>query len=55
MNPNQGPIVQSIINLTTLLMTKSLTVVAEVFSNADIFRCKTHIFSAKIIMYLPYL
>ena len=55
---NQGPVVQSIVRLTSLLMTNSLTVVAKVFSDTfDIFATKTwiafakekatHIFSAK--------
>ena len=55
---HQGPVVQSIVSLTNLLMTHSLTVVAKVFSNIDIFarkKCKSYShFSAKISMYLPY-
>ena len=34
---DQGPIVQSIISLASLLMTNSLNVVAKVFSNTLIF------------------
>ena len=34
-----GPFVQSIVSLTSLVMTNSLTVVAEVFSNTLIFFC----------------
>ena len=34
---NQGPVVQSIVSLTSSLMTKVLTVVAKVFSNTLIF------------------
>ena len=33
----QGPVVKSIVNLTSLLMTNLLTVVAKVFSNTLIF------------------
>ena len=33
----QGPVVQSIVSLVSLLMTNSLTVVAKVFSNTLIF------------------
>ena len=37
----QGPVVQSVVSLTSLLMTNSVTVVAKVFSNALIFlQCK---------------
>ena len=51
----QGPVVQSIIGLKSLLMTNSLTVVAKVFSNTMIFACKSYSnFAAKISMYLPY-
>ena len=34
---DQGSVVQSIVSLTSLLMTNSLTVVAKVFSNTLIF------------------
>ena len=50
-----GPIVQSIVSLTSLLMTNSLTVVGKAFSNTLIFllqKCDAkaaHIFSAKNI------
>ena len=54
-----GPVVQSVISLTSLLMTNSLTVVAKVFSNTLIFvlqkcesilQCKIYShFLAKII------
>ena len=36
----QGPVVQNIDNLTSSLMTNSLTVIAKVFSNTLIFCCK---------------
>ena len=60
-----GPVVQSSISLTSLLMTNSLTVVDKVcFKYIDIFAAKKwsrfctakvmHNFSAKISMYLPY-
>ena len=38
---NQGPVVQSMVSLTSSLITNSLTVVAEIFSNKiDIFAAK---------------
>ena len=37
---NLGPVVQSIVSLTSSLMTNSLTVVVNVFSNTDIFAAK---------------
>ena len=52
-----GPVDQSIVSLTSSLMTNSLSVVPKVFSNTVIFGCKnvssfceaTQIFSAKKI------
>ena len=43
----QGPLIQSIVNLTNLLMTNSLIVVAMVFSNTLIFFCKKWVAFAK--------
>ena len=57
---NQGPVVQSIVSLTNSLIASSLAVIAKVFLNILIFCCKnvgikaTHIFAAKISIYLPY-
>ena len=56
-----GPVVQNIVSLTSSLMTSLLTVIA-IFKCINIFPAKmrvafakaTHIFSAKISMYLPY-
>ena len=58
-NDIQGPVVQNIVSLMSLLMTNSLTVVAKLFSNTLIFLLQnvrsfcnakaTHIFSAKYI------
>ena len=42
---NQGPVVQSIVSLTSSLVVKMLTANAKA----------THIFSAKILAYMPYL
>ena len=52
----QGPVVQSIVNLTSLLMTNLLTVVAKVFSNTLIFLLQKLLtfFQQKISVYLPY-
>ena len=56
----QGPVVQSILSLTSLLVVKMLTVLVSTISNSDIFADKmwvafanakaTHIFSAKILV-----
>ena len=58
---NQGPLVQSIVSLTSSLMTNSLTFVVVVFSNTLIFLMQknvssfcNHNFQQKISMYLPY-
>ena len=62
---DQSPVVQSIISLTSLLMTNLLTVVAKVFSDTLIFllqkceyllQCKSysHFYNKKISTYLPY-
>ena len=61
-----GPVVQSIVSLTSLLVIKMLTVLASTISNfTGIFAAKmwvafvnanaTHIFSVKILAYMPYL
>ena len=58
-----GPVVQSIVSQTSLLMTNSLTFVAKVFSNTLIFFAEKMrvafafllaFFQQKILMYLPY-
>ena len=55
----QGPVVQSIVSLRSLLMTNLLTVVAKVFSNTLIFLLQKmqkllKFFQQKKSMYLPY-
>ena len=52
----QGPVVQSIVSLTSLLMTNLLTVVAKVFSNTLIFLLQNceQLLQCKISVYLPY-
>ena len=52
-----GPDVQSIINLTSSLMAKRLTVRVSTISNSQVFFAAkaTHIFSAQILVYMPYL
>ena len=63
---NQGPVVQSIISLMSLLVVKMLTLLVSTKSNSQVFSLKkmwvafadakaTHIFSAKILAYMPYL
>ena len=46
-----GPVIQSIISLTSLLVVKMLTVLVSTISNTQVFLLKkaTHIFSAKKI------
>ena len=44
---NQGPVVQCIVSLTSSLVIKMLTVLVSTIA--------THIFSAKVLAYLPYL
>ena len=62
----QGPVVQSIVSLTSLLVVKMLTVLINTISNSQVFLLKkmrvalanakaTHIFSAKILVYVLYL
>ena len=46
-----GPFIQSIVSLTSSLLVKMLTVLVRYFANAK----ATHIFSAKILAYMPYL
>ena len=59
-----GPVVQSIVSLTSSLVVKILTVLVSSISNSQIFLLKkmliafakaAHIFSAKILAYMPYL
>ena len=61
-----GPVVQSIVSLTSLLVVKMLTVLVSTLSKSQVFLLKknvnafanakaTHIFSAKILVYMPYL
>ena len=61
-----GPVVQSIVSLTSLLVVKMLTVLINTISNSQVFLLKkmrvafanakaTHIFSAKILVYVLYL
>ena len=60
---DQGPVVQSVVSLTSSLRVKILTVLARTVSNSQalIFAEKnvsakaTHIFSAKILAYMAYL
>ena len=53
-----GPVVQSVVSLTSLLLVKMLTVLVSTISNSQVFLLKnanaTHIFSAKILSYMPY-
>ena len=62
----QGPVVRSIVSLTSLLVVKMLTVLVSTVSNSHVFLLKkcvakfanakaTHIFSAKILAHVPYL
>ena len=62
----EGPVVQSIVSLTSLLVVKMLTVLVSIISNSQVFLLKkmlvafanakaTHIFSAKILAYMAYL
>ena len=56
---HQGPVVLSIVSLTSSLVVKMLTVLINTISNLQVFLLKkakaTHIFSAKILAYMPYL
>ena len=51
---NQGPVVQSIVSLTSLLLVKMLTVLVSTISNSQVFLLKknvTHFFSKNISVY----
>ena len=58
-----GPVVQSIVSLMSLLVVKILTVLVSTISNSQLFlqififanAKATHIFSAKILVNMPYL
>ena len=61
-----GPVVQSVVSLTSSLVVKMLTVLLSTISNSQVFFWKkmwvasafakaTHIFSTKILAYMPYL
>ena len=60
-----GPVVQSIVSLTSLLVVKILTVLETTVSNSQVFllknvssfcKCKGYsYFSTKILVYMPYL
>ena len=63
---HQGPVVQSVVSLTSSLVVKMLTVLVSTISNSQVFFAEkmwvafadakaTHIFSAKILAYMPYL
>ena len=65
-NHKLGPVVQSIVSLTNSLVVKMLTVLVSTISNSQVFLLKkmrvafanakaTHIFSTKILAYMPYL
>ena len=59
----QGPVVQSIFNLTSSLVVKLLTVIVSTISYSQVFLLKKKpvqlliltFFSAKILAYMPYL
>ena len=59
----QGPVVQSVVSLMSSLVVKILTALVSTISNSQVFLLKnvssfckaSHIFSAKIIAYMPYL
>ena len=57
-----GPVIQSIISLTSSLVVKLLTVLESTIPNSEVFLMKKNvssfcksIFSAKILAYMPYL
>ena len=63
---HQGPVVQSNVSLTSSLVVKLLHVLVSTISNSQVFFAEkmwvavanakaTHIFSAKILVYVPYL
>ena len=56
----QGPVVQSVVSLTSSLVVKMLTVLVSTIPNSQVFFAEknakaTHIFSAKLLAYMPYL
>ena len=52
----QGPVVQNIVSLISSLIVKMLTVLVSTISNSQVFLLKKrHIFSVKILVYMPYL
>ena len=62
---HQGPVVHSIVSLTSSLVVKMLTVLVSIISNSQVFLLKkmrvafanakaTHFFPAKILSYMPY-
>ena len=57
----QGPVVQSVVSLTSSLVVKMLTVLLSTISNSQLFLLKMQMqklltfFSAKILAYIPYL
>ena len=66
MGKKQGPVVQSIVSLTSSLVVKMLTALVSTISKLQVFLLKkmwvafanakaTHIFLAKILGYMPYL
>ena len=50
-----GAVIQSIVSLTSSLVVKMLTVLVSTISNSQVAEKNTHIFSAKILVYMPYL
>ena len=59
---NLGPVVQSIVSLTSSLVVKMLTVLVSTISNSQVFfaekknmKSYSHFFSATISAYMPYL
>ena len=61
---SQGPVVQSIVSLTSSLVVKMLTALVSTISNSQVYllinvssfcKCKSYSnFSAKILAYMPY-
>ena len=58
-NIYQSPVVQNIVSLMSSLVVEMLTVLVSTISNSQVFLLKkceaTHIFSAKILVYMLYL
>ena len=57
---HQGPVVQSIVSLTSSFVVKMLTVLVSTISDSQVFLLKNvssfcSIFSAKMLVYIPYL